>query len=259
MSGVSERYREAWESYWRATSDAPGEAIWDASPSLSAARDVDRLAPHADLSLPIVDLGCRNGTQTRYLATRFGRALGVDLSHAAVEHARRADTARAVAEFRQLSLTDPAAVHELHERLGDVNVYMRAVIHQSDAPDRRPVAEAVATLVGRRGRGFVAELTEESKTTLARLAETPGGPPLKLRRVFDHDLRPADAGDVEVRELLAAAGLRILAEGPTALAQTEQWADGSRVELPARWFVVGRAPEGGGRLSTGVVRPPHSA
>ncbi|MEU0843152.1 class I SAM-dependent methyltransferase [Streptomyces sp. NPDC005962] len=259
MSGVSERYREAWESYWRATSDAPGEAIWDADPSLSAARDADRLAPHTDASLPIVDLGCGNGTQTRYLATRFGRALGVDLSHAAVEHARRADTAGAVAEFRQLSLTDPAAVQELHERLGDVNVYMRAVIHQSDAPDRRPVAEAVATLVGRRGRGFVAELTEESKTTLARLAESPGGPPLKLRRVFDHDLRPADAGDIEVRELLAAAGLRILAEGPTALAQTEQWADGSRVELPARWFVVGRAPEGGGRLSTGVVRPPHSA
>jgi hypothetical protein len=46
-----------------------------------------------------------------------------------------------------------------------------------------------------------------------------------------------------VRELLAAAGLRILAEGPTALAQTEQWADGSRVELPARWFVVGRPAE----------------
>ncbi|MFI0815207.1 methyltransferase domain-containing protein [Streptomyces sp. NPDC021098] len=240
---VSERYREAWESYWRETSDAPGEAIWDADPALSAARDVDRLVPHADLSLPVVDLGCGNGTQTRYLATRFGRAVGVDLSHAAVAHARRADTARS-AEFRQLSLTDAAAVRALRDGLGDVNIYMRAVIHQSDAPDRRPVAEAVATLVGRRGRGFLAELTEESKTTLARLAETPGGPPLKLRRVFDHGLKPADAGDTEVPELLAAAGLRILAEGPTALAQTEQWADGSRVELPARWFVVARAEEG---------------
>src|SRR3954465_15323378 len=104
---VSERYREAWESYWRGTSDAPGEAIWDADPSLSAARDVDLLAPHADLALPILDLGCGNGPQTRYLATRFGRALGVDLSHAAVAHARRADTAGAP-QVRQLSLPDPA-------------------------------------------------------------------------------------------------------------------------------------------------------
>ncbi|MBI0298993.1 methyltransferase domain-containing protein [Streptomyces sp. PRKS01-29] len=236
---VSERYRQAWESYWRETSDAPGDAIWDADPSLSAAPHLDLLAPHADTSLPIVDLGCGNGTQTRYLAARFGRAVGVDLSQAAVEHARRADPAGA--EYHRLSLTDAAAVADLARRLGDANVYMRAVIHQSDAADRRPVAEAVAALLGRRGRGFVVELTAESKAVLGELAASPGGPPPKLRRVFDHGLRPADAADKEVPEVLAEAGLEILADGPTALAQTEQWPDGSRVELPARWFVVSRA------------------
>ncbi|MEU8475874.1 class I SAM-dependent methyltransferase [Streptomyces hygroscopicus] len=237
---VSERYRQAWESYWRNTSDAPGDAIWDADPSLSAALHLDLLAPHADPSLPIVDLGCGNGTQTRYLAARFARALGVDLSRAAVERARRADPA-GTAEYRQLSLTDAAGVADLARRLGDANVYLRAVIHQSDAPDRRPVARAVARLLGRRGRGFVAELTAESRAVLAELAAGPGGPPPKLRRVLDHGLRPADAADKEVPEVLAEAGLEILAEGPTALAQTEQWPDGSRVELPARWFVVARA------------------
>ncbi|MET7934401.1 class I SAM-dependent methyltransferase [Streptomyces sp. NPDC005322] len=237
---VSERYRQAWESYWRNTSDTPGEAIWDADPSLTAAPDVELLAPHVDPSLPIVDLGCGNGTQTRYLASRFDRALGVDLSSAAVEHARRADT-EGVAEFQQLSLTDAAAVRELHERLGDVNVYMRAVIHQSDACDRRAVAEAVTELVGQRGRAFVVELTEETRKVLGELAaQGPDGPPPKLRRVFDHGLRPADAADTEMPEVLAAAGLEVLEEGPTALAQTERWADGSRVELPARWFVVRR-------------------
>ncbi|MBU3869951.1 methyltransferase domain-containing protein [Streptomyces sp. 4503] len=236
---VSERYRQAWESYWQQTSDAPGDAIWDADPSLSAAPHLALLAPYADPSLPIVDLGCGNGTQTRYLASRFGRAVGVDLSRAAVERARGADPAGA-AEYRQLGLTDAAGVAELARRLGDANVYMRAVIHQSDAADRRPVAEAVTTLLGRRGRGFVVELTAESKAVLAELAASPGGPPLKLRRVFDHGLRPADAADKEVPEVLAEAGLEILAEGPTALAQTEQWPDGSRVELPARWFVVSR-------------------
>ncbi|EXU62937.1 methyltransferase [Streptomyces sp. PRh5] len=237
---VSERYRQAWESYWRETSDAPGDAIWDADPSLSAAPHLDLLAPHADTSLPIVDLGCGNGTQTRYLASRFGRALGVDLAQTAVEHARRADPAGA-AEYRRLSLTDAAAVADLGRRLGDTNVYMRAVIHQSDAADRRPVAEAVATLLGRRGRGFVVELTAGSKAVLGELAASPGGPPPKLRRVFDHGLRPADAADKEVPEVLAEAGLEILADGPTALAQTEQWPDGSRVDLPAHWFVVSRA------------------
>ncbi|MDX3228829.1 class I SAM-dependent methyltransferase [Streptomyces sp. ME19-01-6] len=237
---VSERYTQAWESYWRETSDAPGEAIWDADPSLSAAPHLDLLAPHADTGLPIVDLGCGNGTQTRYLASHFPRALGVDLSRAAVEHARRADRAK-VAEFEQLNLTDAARVRELHERLGDSNVYMRAVIHQSDPPDRQPVAEAVATLLGRRGRAFVAELTEESKTVLRELAQAPGGPPPKLRRVFDHGLRPADARTAEVAELLREAGLTVLAQGLTTLPQTEYRADGTRIDLPAQWFVVAPA------------------
>ncbi|KAK1183074.1 methyltransferase domain-containing protein [Streptomyces sp. NBS 14/10] len=234
---VSERYRQAWESYWQHTSDAPGEAIWDADPSLSAIPHLALLAPYADATLPIADLGCGNGTQTRYLATRFPRAIGVDLSSAAIDHARRADTEK-VAEFEQLSLTDTARVQELHERLGDANVYMRAVIHQSDPSDRLPVVEAVATLLGRRGRAFVAELTEESKTVLREAAQSPGGPPPKLRRVFDHDLRPADARTAEVPELLREAGLTVLADGPTTLPQTEYRADGTRIDLPAHWYVV---------------------
>ncbi|MGW6307169.1 SAM-dependent methyltransferase, partial [Streptomyces niveus] len=70
---VSERYRDSWESYWRETSDAPGEAIWDSHPSLAAVPHCEILLPHADPALPVVDLGCGNGTQTRHLATRFAR------------------------------------------------------------------------------------------------------------------------------------------------------------------------------------------
>ncbi|MYZ37849.1 MULTISPECIES: class I SAM-dependent methyltransferase [unclassified Streptomyces] len=236
---VSQRYREAWEGYWRETSDTPGEAIWDADPSLTAIPHSELLLPYADAALPVVDLGCGNGTQTRYLATRFARAIGVDLSHAAIEHARRADTAK-TAEFEQLDLVDQDAVRALRDRIGDTNVYMRAVIHQSEPQDRPVVAGAVAELLGARGRAFVVELTPASKTVLQQAASGPGGPPAKLRRVFDHGLKPAGATDEEVPELLRAAGLTILATGDTALAQTEQMPDGSRIDLPARWFVLAR-------------------
>ncbi|MGI5403854.1 class I SAM-dependent methyltransferase [Streptomyces sp. CA-135486] len=236
---VSEDYRNAWEGYWRETTDAPGEAIWDSDPSLTAEPHTELLLPYAESALPIVDLGCGNGTQTRYLAGRFPKAVGVDLSHAAIEHARRAD-ATGVAEFEQLSLVDGAAVRELHRRLGDCHAYMRAVIHQSRPEDRAAVAGAVAELVGTRGRAFVVELVSASRDVLRRAAEEPDGPPPKLRRVFAHGLKPADASDEEVPALLAEAGLDIFASGETALAQTEYLADGSRIELPARWFVVGR-------------------
>ncbi|MEE1770929.1 class I SAM-dependent methyltransferase [Streptomyces sp. JV185] len=237
---VSQQYREAWEGYWSATSDTPGEAIWDSDPSLTAVPHTELLLPHADPSLPVVDLGCGNGTQTRYLATRFARAIGVDLSHAAIGHARRADPA-GVAEFGQLDLVDADAVAALRKRIGDTNVYMRAVIHQSEPEARPAVAAAIAALVGERGRAFVVEPTPASKDVLQQVAQGPDGPPEKLRRVLAHGLKPASATEEEVRRLLQEAGLATLAAGATALAQTEFLPDGTRVELPSRWFVLALA------------------
>ncbi|MEU6664946.1 methyltransferase domain-containing protein [Streptomyces sp. NPDC046727] len=237
---VSDEYRNAWESYWKETSDGRGEAIWDADPSLSAAPHSELLLRYADPDRTIVDLGCGNGTQTHYLATRFARAVGVDLSYAAVEHARRTAHGDAV-EFQQLDLTDRDAVRALHDRLGDAHVYMRAVIHQSEPAARPVVAAAVAELIGGAGRAFVVELTSGSRDVLRRAASEPGGPGPKLRRVFQHGLKPADAPDEEIPRLLAEAGLTVLAEGETALPQTENLADGTRIDLPAHWFVLAKA------------------
>ncbi|MEU3524683.1 class I SAM-dependent methyltransferase [Streptomyces sp. NPDC038707] len=237
---ISDTYRDAWESYWSETSGARGEAIWDSDPSLSAAPHSELLLRHADPDRTIVDLGCGNGTQTRYLATRFARAVGVDLSHAAVEHARRAAGA-APAEFRQLDLTDTDAVRALHRRLGDSHVYMRAVIHQSEPAARPAVAAAVAEIIGTEGRAFVVELTSASREVLSRAAADPAGPPPKLRRVFHHGLKPAAAPDEEIPRLLAEAGLTVLADGETTVPQTEHLPDGTRIDLPAHWFVLARA------------------
>ncbi|WP_116214622.1 class I SAM-dependent methyltransferase [Streptomyces olivoreticuli] len=237
---TSQQYAEAWEGFWREASGTPGDAIWDADPSLTAAPHLELFAPHADPALPVVDLGCGNGTQTRYLATRFPRAVGVDISAAAVEHARRADT-DGVAEFERLDLTDTEAVRALHARIGDANVYMRAVIHQSRPEDRPAVARAVAELTGARGRAFVAELTGAAKDVLAEAILRPDGPSPKGSLVMKHGLRPAEVAEDEVPSLLREAGLTILSEGAVTLAMTEFRADGERIVLPARWFVTGRA------------------
>lgn len=234
---VSDNYRDAWESYWRETSDEAGEAIWDCDPSLSAEPHSELFLPYADTARTIVDLGCGNGTQTRYLATRFARAVGVDLSHAAIEHARQGAVGGDI-EFQQLDLADTGAVRDLHERLGDSHVYMRAVIHQSEPDARAAVAAAVAEIIGTEGRAFVVELTSGSRDVIRRAAADPDGPPPKLRRVFHHGLKPADADDEEIPRVLGEAGLEVLARGETTLPQTEYLADGTRIDLPARWFVL---------------------
>ncbi|MFD8788054.1 class I SAM-dependent methyltransferase [Kitasatospora sp. NPDC059599] len=239
---VTSRYRDAWEGFWRDAPEEPGSVIWDAEPSLTAERHLALFAPHVtDPALPVVDLGCGNGTQTRFLAGRFDRVLGVDLSVAALDLARRRDPARR-AEFAQLDATDTEAVRALHDRLGDANVYVRGVIHQSEPADRRLVAEAVATLVGGRGRAFVVELRGSAKQFLAELAHGPAGPPPKLRPVFAHGLAPGEVADAAFAGLFHAAGLDVLDSGDLPLATTESAPDGRRIDLPAQWLVVGARP-----------------
>ncbi len=63
--------------------------------------------------------------------------------------------------------------------------------------------------------------------------------------MFAHGLAPAEVADGAFAELFGAAGLAVLDSGDMPLATTEFTADGERIELPARWLLVG-AKEGGG-------------
>ncbi|MET8628052.1 class I SAM-dependent methyltransferase [Kitasatospora sp. NPDC004669] len=236
---VTSRYRDAWEGFWRDAPEEPGSVIWDAEPALTAERHLALFRPHlTDSRLPVVDLGCGNGTQTRFLAHHFPRAVGVDLSPTAIGLARRQDPA-CRAEFAQLDATDATDVRALRDRLGDTNVYVRGVIHQSDPADRRPVVDAIATLLGERGRAFVVDPSEAARNTLARLTQSPAGPPPKLRPVFEHGLAPAEVADAAFAELFSAAGLTVLASGEMPLCLTEFTPDGRRIDLPSRWLVAG--------------------
>ncbi|MGW1179106.1 class I SAM-dependent methyltransferase [Kitasatospora sp. NPDC002543] len=236
---VTSRYLDAWEGFWRDAPEAPGSVIWDAEPAFSAEHHLTLFRPHlADPALPLVDLGCGNGTQTRFLAERFPVVLGVDLSAAAVDLARRCDPAGR-AEFTRLDATDAEAVRALWHRLGDANVYVRGVIHQSEPADRPRVVEAIRILLGARGRAFVFELSEAAKGVLGELVRDPAGPPPKLRPVFSHGLAPAEVADAAFPGLFHAAGLDVLATGELPLATTESTPDGEPIELPAHWLVAG--------------------
>src|SRR5882757_205870 len=240
---VSSGYEQAWESFVWDAPDETGGVFWDADPSLTAERHLPHFAAHFDAGLPLVDLGCGNGTQTRFLAGHYGRVVGVDLAQAAVERARR-DDPHGLAAYRQLDAVDTGAVAELHDELGDANVYMRGVLHQCEPADRPALVRSIAALTGERGRVFTVELAEAAKGVLGALAQAPGGPPVKLRAVFAHGIAPGEVADAAVPGYFADAGLALLAQGEQPLATTEFTADGARIEVPSNWLVAGRAGAG---------------
>ncbi|MYW66838.1 methyltransferase domain-containing protein [Streptomyces sp. SID8379] len=239
---VTERYKEAWEGFWEDAPEGPGGVFWDAEPALTAGLHLALFEPELTAAgLPLVDLGCGNGTQTRFLADRCRRVVGLDLSGAALDRARRSDPAEQ-ADYRQVDATNAAQVNALHAELGDANVYVRGVLHQSEAVDRQALVDAVATLVGERGSGFVVELSERARPILHDLATSPAGPPPKLQPVFAHGIAPAEVSDAALRGYVTEAGLAVLASGELPLITTEFTSDGTRIELPSLWLVVGRTP-----------------
>jgi SAM-dependent methyltransferase len=237
---VTSRYREAWEGFWREAPAEAGSVFWDADPAVTAARHLAFFEPRlVDPGLPLIDLGCGNGTQTRFLADRFPHVIGTDLAAAALDHARHADPA-GQATYRRLDAAEKGAAEGLHSELGDTNVYMRGVLHQCDPDDRQPLVDGIAALLGDRGRAFLVELSEAARPVLGALAQSPDGPPPKLAPIFRHGIAPGEVADDAVPVYLGAAGLTVLASGDLPLTTTEFLPDGTRIELPSKWFLTGR-------------------
>ncbi|MFF3328144.1 class I SAM-dependent methyltransferase [Streptomyces sp. NPDC002888] len=238
---VSSRYRQAWEGFWSEATDEPGAVFWDAEPTLTVGPHLALFEPLlTDPGLPLVDLGCGNGTQTRFLADRFPYVVGTDLAAAALDHACRADPARQ-ATYRLLDAAEKNETETLHAELGDTNVYMRGVLHQCEPEDRQPLVDGIATLVGERGRAFLVEPSEAAGPVLLELAQRPDGPPAKLAPVLRHGIAPAEVADDAVPDFLRAAGLTVLASGELPLTTTEYEPDGTRIVLPSTWLVATRA------------------
>ncbi len=121
-----ERQVTIWEAWWTALDGTPGEIVWDADEGDLVA-DLDVFGDRFDGRLPVIDLGCGNGRQTRFLAGHFSTVLGVDISPTAVERAQCAENPSNVS-YRVLDTCRRDDAERLHSELGDANVYVRGVL-----------------------------------------------------------------------------------------------------------------------------------
>lgn len=182
------RYFTSWERFWSTSTGTPGEIFWDADPAHAAQQDLLLFQEYTDPQLPIIDLGCGNGTQTRFLAGHFATVIGTEISPTAVAIART-NNAAANISYRVLDVLCPDAAEVLHREIGDANLYVRAVLHQLSPVDQVTAIQSIERLLGKNGTLYLIELSSGAEPYFAQLITQYGMPP-GLARVFQHEITP---------------------------------------------------------------------
>ena len=164
MNQRQTRYERHWDSYWRRIDQGGPQArvLWETDPEFSAGADMERFQQHARVDLPLLDLGCGSGVQTRFLARYFPRVIGVDVSPTVVRRAQETITAETNIEFRVFNALDVKEAEALHDQFGDMNIYIRGVFHVIDEQDRDKFINTLETILGRHGTLYLIELTAEA-------------------------------------------------------------------------------------------------
>lgn len=240
--GSPRRYPQQWESYWRSVqaTGRGGEVLWDNVPERASAEDLQRFAVHLDSALPLVDLGCGNGRQSRFLARHFARVIGVDVAPAAVALARREAAAERLAiDYRVLDATRPDEARALHAQLGDANVYIRGVLHVIAAADRRRFAESLEILLGERGTLYDIELRPGALLLFRSLpGDSSSGLPRLVHNVVRHGVRPHGFDLCQRRRYFPDDRWQVLEQGSEVTINTVPLDPGGESLVPACYMIL---------------------
>jgi SAM-dependent methyltransferase len=234
----SNRYLTSWEGFWGSLSGAPGEVFWDADPAHAAQQDLVLFREYFDPRLPVIDLGCGNGTQTRFLASHFAKVIGTEIAPAAVALAGKTNGATNVS-YRLLDVLRPDDAQRLHDEIGDANLYMRAVLHQLSPSDHATAIQSIERLLGAGGVLYLVELSSAAEPFFAQLIHQYGPPP-GLARVFQHQITPGMLHENNVESLFPSDRFTLLGTGPGHIRTVHTLPTGEVVKVPAFYAILRR-------------------
>jgi SAM-dependent methyltransferase len=236
-------YGGLWNDYWQDahSTESENDVLWDVADDDELDAAVDKMVPHLDSSLPVLDLGCGNGRRARFLASRFDRVVGVDVSPAAIDLAREQSTDVANVSYRVLDVTDPNAVQSFCAEIGPMNVYMRTVFHVIHPKDRPNFIASLAALVA--DRGLVYQLETDGRALdyfLGHPEDSPTGLPKLMHRVVEHGIIPHGFGADDCDRWYGGSGWSVIESGETVV--HTQPVGGVPGRVPA-YYVIARPPE----------------
>jgi SAM-dependent methyltransferase len=214
-------HRVAWDQYWSKvkTTGAEGDVLWDSGSDHEMQGYVERLRRHLDLGLPVVDIGCGNGSFTRWLARHFPGAVGVDVSAHAVERARSESAGISNVSYAVRDMTAPGAGLDVVGAGGEANVFIRGVFHVLGERDRAALAENLRAITGEHGRVFLAETDFRGNAVeyVSHLGATLRSIPAPLEGAIRGLPMPGRFGPVERNLAFPPSRWELIDDGPTTI------------------------------------------
>lgn len=242
-----------WDAFWRGISQGSlrEPIIWDAAPGAvngEIRHHLQTMAGAMDTSLPVIDLGCGNGTITRRLTEVFPSVLGVDVSAEAVAAARAAQPQVPGLSFRSLDATQRAAATALARECGDANVFVRGVLHVLSRRRQARLAGSIEALLGTRGRIYLVETNVPggALSYLRGLGATGSRIPGPLRQAISALPKPGHFGAGQRSRVFPPDRWTLIAEGSTVLKTVPMEPGGPPGSIPAYWAVVAPRPQTSG-------------
>lgn len=162
-----------WEDFWKEVhkTGPGGQVFWDVDAQFASMEDLGRFQTYMNPNLPIMDLGCGNGRQTRFLARYYRLAIGVDVSPSAIYLAQAETQPGENVIYRVFDAVDVAGAEALHNEFGDINIYMRGVLHMIKWRDRGNFITSLQILLGATGVLYQIELASESILNMRALPQ----------------------------------------------------------------------------------------
>jgi SAM-dependent methyltransferase len=224
-----------WETYWKdiEKTGIGGQVFWDTDAEVASMEDFSRFREYMDPNLPILDLGCGNGRQTRFLAEHFEIVIGADVSPSAIELAISETTNKENIEYRVFDAVDTELANKLHGDFGDMNIYMRGVLHMIKRQDRANFILSLKILLGKKGTLYQIELASESILHLRALPEDVFASIPKVARRVGFNFG-------EREKFYPDADWKVLAQGDGVTIRSIPLADGKVDPMPANYLILRR-------------------
>ncbi|TDW28433.1 class I SAM-dependent methyltransferase [Cryobacterium psychrophilum] len=234
-----------WEGYWRGihTTGHSGDVLWDSGSRTESEQYADAVVAHFDPTLPVIDVGCGNGTYTRWLAGLFPSVLGLDVSSGAVELAKREAEGLQNTDFMVLDAAEAGAGERLLERMGPANIFVRGVFHVLKPNKQASMAANLRTVIRSSGRVFLTETNfpGNSLAYLQQLGATRRSMPPQLQSALENLPRPGRFGAQERNSTFPDADWQLVTDGPVNIEVVSMGRLGLSQQVPGYFAVLAGA------------------